>query len=142
MNQKVQQNTWIDSKVNLKLKLASLWTSLMFLIIYLDYFHLYMPSSLADIQTGKVYVFDINQGFLMIAFIMVTIPSLMIFLSVVMSAKINRWTNIIIATIYIPFILFNLSGKAWTHMITGAIIQVILLFIIIHYAWKWSRTDT
>jgi hypothetical protein len=40
-------------KVGLKLKLAALWTSLMFLIIYLDYFHLYMPGSIEGILAGK-----------------------------------------------------------------------------------------
>lgn len=133
------QNTLEDIKVNLKLKLATLWASLMFLIIYLDYFHLYMPGSLNDMLISKV--FDITQGFLLAALIMVTTPALMIFLSVALSAKINRWANIIIATINIPLLLFNLAGVAWIHMVFGAIIEVILLCLIIFYAWKWPRTQ-
>lgn len=135
------QNTLEDIKVNLKLKLATLWASLMFLIIYLDYFHLYMPGSLNDMLISKVFVFDITQGFLLAALIMVTTPALMIFLSVALSAKINRWANIIIATINIPLLLFNLAGVAWIHMVFGAIIEVILLCLIIFYAWKWPRTQ-
>jgi len=38
--QKKQQNVLEDIKVSLKLKLAVLWASLMFLYIYVDYFHL------------------------------------------------------------------------------------------------------
>lgn len=34
-----------DVKVNVKLKLAALWASFMFLYIYVDYFHLYMPGA-------------------------------------------------------------------------------------------------
>ncbi len=49
-----------DVKVNVKLKLASLWASFMFLYIYVDYFHLYMPGSLKDILAGKVFVFNIS----------------------------------------------------------------------------------
>lgn len=45
-------------KVSLKLKLATLWTSLMFLIIYIDYFALYMPSIIEDILRGRVFVFE------------------------------------------------------------------------------------
>jgi hypothetical protein len=60
-------------------------------------------------------------------------------LSVVLPAKINRWVNIIIAAINIPCILFNFAGEAWVHMITGAVIQVILLSLIIRYAWNWPR---
>src|SRR5690606_22511214 len=129
-------------KVNVKLKLASLWTSLMFLIIYVDYFHLYMPRKIEDILKGKVFVFDLTQGFLLVALALVTIPSLMIFLSVALPAKVNRWANIIIAAVNIPFMLFNLEGEAWIHMVFGAVVEVVLLCLIIRYAWKWPRTNT
>lgn len=128
-----------DTKVSVKLKLATLWTSLMFLIIYLDYFHLYMPGSLKDLLAGKVFVFDISQGFLLVALAIVTIPALMIFLSVALPAKINRRINIIIAAVNIPCMLFNLAGEAWIHMVVGAVVEVILLCLIICYAWKWPR---
>lgn len=131
-----------DIKVNVKLKLASLWTSLMFLIIYLDYFHLYMPDKIEDILQGRVFVFDITQGFLLVALALVATPALMIFLSVTLPAKINRRVNIIIAAVNIPLILFNLAGEAWVHMVIGAVIQVILLCLIINYAWKWPRAES
>ena len=140
--QNTPQNTLEDFKVNVKLKLATLWTSLMFLIIYLDYFHLYMPSKIEDIQTGRVFEFDITQGFLLAALASVTIPTLMIFLSVALPAKVNRWANIIVATIYIPYMLFNLAGEAWMHMVFGAVVEVVLFSLIIYYAWKWPRIKT
>jgi hypothetical protein len=137
-----KQNALEDIKVNVKLKLASLWASLMFLIIYLDYFALYMPGALKDILAGKVFVFDITQGFLLAALVSITIPVLMIFLSVALPAKINRCTNIIIATVYIPYTLFNLAGEAWIHMVLGAVVEVVLLCLIIRFAWKWPRIET
>ncbi len=140
--QKTTQNKLEYIKVSVPLKLATLWTSLMFLIIYLDYFHLYMPGMMSDIQTGRVFKFDITQGFLLAAFTSVTIPALMIFLSVALAAKVNRWANIIIAAVYIPFILFNLAGLTWMHMVVGAAVEVVLLCLIIRYAWKWPRIET
>ena len=136
------QNTLEDIKVTLKLKLATLWTSLMFLIIYLDYFHLYMPSEIAYIQEGRVFEFDITQRFLLAALASVTIPTLMIFLSVALPAKVNRRVNIIIAAVFIPYTLFNLAGEAWMHMVFGALVEIILLSLIIRYAWKWPRIET
>ena len=130
-----------EIKVSLKIKLAALWTSLMFLIIYLDYFHLYMPNKLAVIQTGKVFEFDITQGFLLFALSSVTIPAVMIFLSLALPAKINRLVNIILAMIFIPYMLFNLAGEAWLHMVFGATVQVIMLSLIIRYAWKWPLSQ-
>ena len=140
--QKISQNALEDVKVSLKLKLATLWAIFMFLYIYVDYFALYMPSKIGDILKGKVFVFDITQGFLLAALASVTIPALMIFLSVSLSAKVNRWVNIIIAAIYIPFTLFNLVGEAWMHMVFGAVVEVVLLCLIIRYAWKWPRIET
>ena len=137
--QKIPQNKLIDIKVSLKLKLATLWASLMFLYIYVDYFHLFMPSKIKDIQAGQVFEFGITQGFLLAALASMTIPALMIFLSVSVQAKVNRWANIIIAAVYIPFTLFNLAGEAWMHMVFGAAVEIVLLCLIIRYAWKWPR---
>lgn len=137
--QKSPHNSLEDIKVSVQLKLAMLWTSFMFLYAYVDYFHLYMPHTLEDILNGKVFVFDISQAFLLIALIFVAIPVLMIFLSVVLPAKANRLTNIIVAIVFIPYMLFNLAGEAWVHMVLGAVIEVALLCLIIRYAWKWPR---
>ncbi|MGY6275219.1 DUF6326 family protein [Methylomonas sp. MgM2] len=131
-----------DIKINIKVQLAALWTALMFLYIYVDYFHLYMPGSIGDILAGKMFVFDITQAALLAGLALVTIPALMIFLSVALTAKGNRWTNIIVATVYIPFTLFNLAGEAWIHMVFGAVVEVVLLSLIIHYAWKWPRQSS
>ena len=134
-------NSFEDIKVNVKLKLAALWASLMFLIIYIDYFHLYMPGMIEDIRMGKVFTFNISQGFLIGGLLIVTIPALMIFLSVALPAKANRMVNIIAAAVNIPLILFNLAGVAWAHMVIGATVEVVLLGLIIRYAWKWPRIE-
>lgn len=135
------KKTLEDIKINVKLKLAMLWTSLMFLYLYVDYFHLYMPGMINTIQAGRVFEFDITQGFLLGALTSMTIPVLMIFLSVALPAKVNRWVNIVIATVFIPFTLFNLAGETWMHMILGAVVEVALLCLIIRYAWKWPRIE-
>lgn len=126
-----------ESKFSVKLKLATLWASFMFLYIYVDYFHLYMPKQMEDIIRGTVFKFDITQAFLLASLVSVTIPALMIFLSVALPAKLNRPTNIITAVIFIPYTLFNLAGEAWLHMVLGASVEVVLLCLVIRYAWKW-----
>ncbi len=135
------EKTLQDTGVNVKLKIAALWTAFMFLYIYVDYFHLYMPGSIKDILAGKVFVFDISYVFLLIAMIFVAIPVLMIFLSVALPAKVNRRTNIIVAAVFIPYMLFNLAGEAWVHMYFAAAAEVVLLCLVIRYAWKWPRID-
>jgi hypothetical protein len=142
-SQKVPQKALEDIKLNVKLKLAALWASFMFLYIYVDYFALYMPGKIEGILAGKIFIFDISYVFLLIGLISVSIPALMIFLSVALPAKVSRWANIIIAAVYIPYTLFNLAGEAWVHMVFGAVVEVALLLLIISFAWKWpfSKKD-
>jgi Family of unknown function (DUF6326) len=139
MNMNLPQRALEDIKVNVKLKLAALWASFMFLYIYVDYFGLYMPGHINNILAGKMWVIAITPVILLAALASVTIPALMIFLSVALSAKVNRWTNIIVAAVYIPYTLFNLAGEAWIHMVFGAVVEVVLLLLIILYAWKWPK---
>lgn len=138
---KIQQNKPEEIPVNLRLKLAGLWTSFMFLYIYVDYFHLFMPGAMADMMAGKVFAFKITPIFLLVALVSVTIPALMIFLSIALPAKVSRLTNMIMATAYIPYTLFNLAGEAWMHMVFGAALEVILLLLILRYALQWPRVD-
>jgi Family of unknown function (DUF6326) len=134
--QETPQNLLEDIRV--KMKLAALWASFMFFYIYVDYFGLYKPGYLNNILAGKMYVFDITQVSLLAGLVLTTIPALMIFLSVALSAKVNRWTNIIVAAVWIPYTLFNLAGEFWMYMVYGAVVEVILLLLIIRYAWKWG----
>jgi hypothetical protein len=138
-HQQQSQNTLEEIKVGVNLKIAAAWASFMFLYIYVDYFHLFMTGTLKEMLAGKVFVFQITPEFLLIALISVSIPALMIFLSVSLTAKINRWANVIIASMYIPYTLFNLIGEAWIHMFFGALVEIILLCIIIRLAWKWPH---
>ncbi len=56
-------NNRANSIVDHGSKISALWTTFMFLYIYVDYFALYMPDKIAHIQQGIVYKFSINQNF-------------------------------------------------------------------------------
>ena len=137
--QNTQQNALGYTTFSLKLKLATLWASFMFLYVYVDYFGLFMPGKIEGILEGKVFTFDITQVFLLIVMILVAIPAFMIFLSVALPNKVNRWANPIIAAIFIPYMLFNLVGEAWPHMYFAAVLEVAHLLLIVRYARKLPR---
>lgn len=120
--------------IDLKLKLATLWTSFMFLYIYVDHFHLYMPGKLEGLMHGKVFTFDVSATFLLFALISVTLPALMIFLSVALPPHLNRWANLWIAGVNIPYALLNLVGETWAHIYFAAAVEVALLCLILAYA--------
>lgn len=139
--QKMTQHALKDTSVSVNMKLATLWAGFMFLYIYVDYFALYMPGKTEDILAGIVFEFEITQGFLLAALASVTIPALMIFLSVALPANVNRRANIMVAAVYIPYSLFNLAGETWMHMVFGAVAEIALLCLITWYAWKWPRNE-
>jgi hypothetical protein len=139
MNMNLTPRALEDIKVNVKLKLAALWASLMFFYIYVDYFGLHKTDYIKNILAGKVFLFDITQVFLFTGLALTTIPALMIFLSIALPAKVNRLTNIIVAAVYIPYTLFNLVGEFWIYMVYGAVVEVVLLLLIIWYARKWPK---
>lgn len=120
--------------LQVRLKLASLWASFMFLYIYVDYFYLYMPGKLESMMQGKVFTFTISSAFLVFALISVTLPALMIFLSAALPAHRNRQVNLWVAGVNIPYALFNLVGETWPHLYIAAAVEVALLCLIIAYA--------
>src|SRR3989442_1090296 len=104
-----------DLRIPVQAKLAAAWTSLMFLYIYVDYFHLYKPGVIHNILVGVVFQFDISQT-LLTAFLTITaIPSLMILLSTTLPARVNRTINLVVASLYIPVSAFNAVGESWTY---------------------------
>jgi hypothetical protein len=126
-----------EYKINIKIKLAALWTAVMFLYIYIDYFHLYKPGTITNIIAGKVWEFDITQTFMMIGLTSVAVPALMIYLSLVLKAKINRRLNIIVGVFYAIYASFNLIGESWIFYYWGFFIELILFVLIVRSAWRW-----
>jgi len=131
-----------DVKINVKLKLSALWATLMFIFVYVDIMGKYEPGHLENAIAGEVAGFPITQGFLLIGVIMMMIPSLMIFLSVTLKPKVNRWANIIVAILQIFIVVGALFiGESLIYYIFGSIVEVVLLSLIIWYAWNWPKQE-
>ena len=130
-----------DMKVNVKIKLAALWASLMFIYIYVDLYSLYKPGVIEDILKGIVWQFEITQGWAMGALVLMAIPSLMIFLSIILKPKLNRWINIIVGILYIIISVGNVIGETWFYYIFGTVIEFVLLILVVWFSWKWPTTE-
>ena len=130
-----------DVKVNVKIILSVLWATVMFIYIYVDIFRFFQPGEIENILAGKVWVFDITQTWALSAMIMMTIPSLMVFLSLILKAKVNRWTNIIMGILHIVIAVANVIGETWAYYIFGGLVEVVLLLLIVWYAWKWPKKE-
>lgn len=138
----MKTNNLLDTKIDVKIKISALWIAVMFLYAYVDIFSLFKPGVIGGINAGKMFVFQINQTFLFFTTLYIAIPSVMIFLSLVLKPPVNRWTNTIVSTFYILTMLGACIGETWGFYIFGTVIESLLLLLIIWYAWKWPQNNT
>jgi Family of unknown function (DUF6326) len=134
-----------DRQVPVQAKLAAAWTSLMFLVIYIDYFHLYQPGEIDDIRGGVIFELDISGTLMSIFFAIIAIPALMIVLSMTLPARVNRATNLVVASLYIPAVGMNFLGSLPDYAFYYALtigVEVLLLAFILRAAWTWPRTPS
>ena len=136
---KVLKNTEIDTKH----KLSALWLVFMMLYIYTDFYTLYMPETIQDMMSGLIMdgTMEVTQLSLLVISIITIIPAFMIFLSLVLSAKVNRWLNIIFGILHIVIGVVNLSDATWAYYIFYGISLVVIAILIVVYAWRWPQND-
>jgi hypothetical protein len=142
MNEKKETATILqDIEVNTKIKLSILWATVMFIYIYVDIIGFYRPGIIQEIISGKVWVFEITQAWALGVIILMTIPSLMVLLSLVLKAKVNRWVNIIMGTVHILIAISTAMTDNWVFYIFGSAVEIVLLAIIVWTAWKWPKIE-
>ena len=131
-----------DFKINVKIKLALLWTSVMLCYIYEDYFELYVPQRIERIISGESLLNTPEKLFG--ASLVLIIPALMIFLSILLQPKLSRFFNLIFGILYTALMLWiaiNYSDKWLRFAIVFAIIECLITSVIVWYAWKWPREN-
>ena len=131
------------SLISVQAKLAAAWTSFMFLVIYIDYFHLYQPGQIDDIRRGVIFAFDISATLVTIFFAIIALPALMVLLSMTLPAQVNRIANLVVALLYIPICVFNAAGASWDwafYYVVTIGVEVLILGFILRSAWSWPRT--
>jgi hypothetical protein len=85
-----------EVKINVKIKLATLWAALVFLYTYGDILGFYTPGNLEQLISGEIEGIQLTEGLLIVNALTMAIQSVMIFLSVTLKANANRWANLIL----------------------------------------------
>ena len=68
----------------------------------------------------------------------IVIPSLMVFLTLILRPRVNRIANIALSIVYALTIVAGAIGE-WSYYILGSAIEVALLAAIVYYAWTWPK---
>jgi len=139
MNGKALENY----KIDVKIKLSLLWTSLMFLYIYADYFELMTPGKLEKMMQLKTPMGPTSPDLLIVFALLLIIPALMIIFSIFLTPILNKWTNIIFGVIYATIsilIIISSIGSAWHRFyVLYNFVELFVLMTIIWQAWKWPK---
>ncbi|OYU71581.1 MAG: hypothetical protein CFE28_05980 [Alphaproteobacteria bacterium PA2] len=129
-----------DYRLPVKIKLALMWTALMFLYIYNDYFSLYLPGTIADMTAGRMGPLGPATPQILIGVsIMLATPSLMIVLSAVLPPVISRWLNVLLGGVYTAIQAMTFPGSPPFYQIVVAL-EVALTVAVIWTALRWPRT--
>lgn len=129
-----------DYKVNIRIKLSALWTSIMFCYIYGDYFELYVPQKVEGLLNGQ-NMLDSPAKLFSATFIL-TIPALMISMSMVLKPGLAKWLNVGVGVFFTLFtLLVGISSMTeWrTFYVFLSFIESVLTAIVVIMAWSWKK---
>ena len=137
------RSTLEELRLPVQAKIAAAWTSFMFLYAYVDILGFYKPGHVDEILAGVVHEFETGPTFVALGLTALAVPILMILLSTTLPARVNRTMNLAVATLYIPFTIYNVSGEeSWDYSYFFGLsigLEVLLLAFILRSAWTWPR---
>lgn len=128
-----------DTAVDVKIVLSALWIAMLFVFAYVDIFGFYRSDVLKAALDGKVATTDfaVSQTFLIYTLTYIVLPTLMVVLSLVLKARVNRIINITMTVLYAVTIAVSCIGETWGYYIAGSVVEVVVLAVIARTAWKW-----
>ena len=132
-----------DTRIDVKLVLSALWITMLIVFAYGDIFGLFRADVLRAALDGKMAAtgMAVDQVFLVFTDAYILIPTLMVFLSLVLRARVNRMVNIVVALVYAVSIIASCIGETWVYYFLGSAVEVVLLIAIVRTAWTWPRTQ-
>ena len=135
-------NNFEDFKINVKFKLSALWVATMFCYIYGDFFTLFVPGRIERLNTGNSGTGTTTPVTILMYAILLSLPALMTFLSLVLRPKINRIANIAMGIFFTAIMVLVVSTSIGEWMLFYSylgIVEIVLTSIIIWTAWSWPK---
>ena len=129
-----------DIQVNVKIILAGLWTPVTLCYLYGDYFELYTPGKAKGLVEGSNLLDSPVK--LLTAAIVLAIPAVMVFLSLILKPAVNRLLNIVFGIFFTGvMVLIGISSFSdWYLFYTFlAALECMITILIVKYAWQWKK---
>ncbi|MEO3924991.1 DUF6326 family protein [Micromonosporaceae bacterium B7E4] len=132
----------LDTKLDVKVVLCGLWVTTLLVFAYVDIFGFYRADVINGVLAGEVSgtEFTIDQTFLVLTTLYIVVAALMVVVSLLAQARVNRIANIVVSLIYVVTATATLIGESWVYYIVGTLIEIALLLVIIRVAWAWPTS--
>jgi len=134
-------STFEGVRVGVRPKISALWIAMLVLFAYGDIFGFFKPGQIEEVMSGEISGIEITQGFLFAISVYIAIASVMIFLTLVLKPAVVRWTNIVLALLYIVSIVAAAIGEDAYYLFLSAV-EIAMLLLIVRYAWTWPRQSS
>jgi hypothetical protein len=119
-----------------RIRLAALWTSAMFIYVYGDLIGFYVPGRIDAVARGDMGPLGVaNDAILVGIAATMAIPSVMIALSLHLRAKANRFANVVLGSIYSLMMIATMFSAPPYYLLLGCIV-VALTGSIVCVAWR------
>lgn len=135
-------NALHEFPINVRIKLSALWTTVMFCYIYGDYFELYVPDKVQGLLNGHNLLN--SPGSLLMATVMLTIPALLISVSIMARPGISRILNIVFGVFFtlLMLLIAVTSLTEWRMFyVFLALVESAVTSVIVYQAWTWERNS-
>jgi len=119
--------------VDMRIILSALWIALMLNNLLGDVLRI----SAGDFKAGEIEGVQVSQKVWLGIAIFMVIPIVMVFLSLTLKNPVNRWANIIVATIIFIFNLIGLPTYPGAYDKFLIIVGLVFNVLTVWYAWKW-----
>lgn len=119
--------------VDMRIILSALWIALMLNNLLGDVLRI----CAGDFKAGEIEGVQVSQKVWFGIAIFMVIPIVMVFLSLTLKNPVNRWANIIVATIIFIFNLIGLPTYPGAYDKFLIIVGLVFNVLTVWYAWKW-----
>ena len=133
-----------DIKINIKIKLSALWASLMFMFIYADFISLMIPGRVMGFNDGTMGLGTTTPMKLVIVAVLMSVPALMVYLSLGQRAQISKVLNILFGafyTIIMSLTVYSSISEWRSFYILMGVIEIFICLFIVWSAWNWPKAN-
>ena len=119
---------------DVKIILSASWVAVMLTYLLGDVLRIYA----GDFKAGEIGGRKISQNLLLGISILMAVPIIMVFLTLTLNYRVDRWVNIIAAVIFFAFNLIGLPTYRSNYDRFLIVVGLGFNVLTIIYAWQWT----